>query len=47
MPNLLLIQYLETLYLGGKNVRVVCEGVRRIDQVCAIKRLLAIGTREW
>ena len=25
MPNLLVIQYLETLYLCGNHVRVVCE----------------------
>ena len=27
MPNLLVIQHLETLYLGGNRVRVVCERV--------------------
>ena len=27
MPNLLVIQHLETLYLGGNHVRVVCERV--------------------
>ena len=27
IPNLLVIQQLETLYLGGNNVRVVCERV--------------------
>ena len=27
LPNLLVIQYLETLYLGGNHVRVVCERV--------------------
>ena len=27
MPNFLVIQHLETLYLGGNNVRVVCEKV--------------------
>ena len=26
-PNLLVIQHLETLYLGGNHVRVVCERV--------------------
>ena len=25
VPNLLVIQYLKTLYLGGNHVRVVCE----------------------
>ena len=47
VPNLLLIQQLEILYLGGNNVRVVCERVWRIDQVYAIKSLLATGTRDW
>ena len=47
MPNLLVIHHLDTLYLGGNSVRVVCERVWRIDQVCAIKRLLATGTRDW
>ena len=28
MPNLLVIQHLETLYLGGNNVRIVCESVK-------------------
>ena len=27
VPNLLVIQHLETLYLGGNQVRVVCEKV--------------------
>jgi len=36
VPNLLIIQYLETLFLGGNNVRVVCERVN-IDQECAIR----------
>ena len=27
IPNLLVIQHLETLYLGGNHVRVVCERV--------------------
>ena len=44
IPNLLIIQHLETLYLGGNNVRAVCDKVWRIDQVCAIKRFLATGT---
>ena len=46
-PNLLVIQQLETLYLGGNNVRVVCERVWRIDQVCAIKSILATATHNW
>ena len=33
MPNLLVIQHLETLHLGGNNVKVVCERVCKI-QVC-------------
>ena len=27
VPNLLVIQHLEILYLGGNHVRVVCESV--------------------
>ena len=27
VPNLLVIQYLETLYLGGNHVRIGCERV--------------------
>ena len=27
VPNLLVIQHLETLYLGGNHVRIVCERV--------------------
>ena len=27
VPNLLVIQHLETLYLGGNHIRVVCERV--------------------
>ena len=47
MPNLLVIQYLETLYLGGNNVRVVCERVWRIDRAYAIKRQLVTRSRNW
>ena len=47
VSNLLVIQHLEALYLGGNNVRVVCERVWRIDQVCAIKRQLTTGSRDW
>ena len=36
MPNLLIIQHLETLYLGGNHVRVVCE------RVCTQE-----GSRDW
>ena len=35
IPNLLVIQHLETLYFGGNNVRVVCDKGWRINQVCA------------
>ena len=37
VPNFLVIQYLEILYLGENNVKVVCVRVWRIDQVCASK----------
>ena len=36
VPNLLVIQHLETLYLGGNHVRVVCE------KVCT-----KTGPRDW
>ena len=42
MPNLLVIQHLETLYLGGNNVKAMSERVRRIDQVCASKDFLRL-----
>ena len=45
VPNLLIIQHLETLYLGGNNVRVVCERMWRVDQECATRRWLVTGTR--
>ena len=38
VPNLLVIQHLETLYLVGNNVWVVCERVWRFDQECATRR---------
>ena len=45
--NLLVIQYLETLYLGGIHIRVVCERVWRKAQKCALSRAswldLAVG----
>ena len=47
MPNLLVIQHLETLYLGGNHVRVVCERVWWKAQKCAIKKSLATGSRDW
>ena len=47
MPNLLVFQHLETLYLGGKHVRVVCERVWRNAQDCAVKQGLVTRSREW
>ena len=47
MQNLLIIQQLKTLYLGGNYVRVVCEGVWKFDQVYAIKEHLKIGSHDW
>ena len=47
MPNLLVIQYLKTLYLGGNHVRVVCERVWRKAQECALKKGLATRSRDW
>ena len=44
VPNLLVIQHLETLYLGGNNVTVVCERMWRFDQECATRRWLATRT---
>ena len=44
---LLVIQHLETLYLGGNHVRVVCERVWRNAQDCAVKQGLAAGSRGW
>ena len=43
VPNLVVIQQLVTLYLGGILVRVVSEIVWRIAQECARK----IETRDW
>ena len=45
--NLLVIQHLETLYLGGNHVRVVCERVWRKAQECALKEGLATGSHDW
>ena len=49
MPNLLIIQHLETLYLGGNNVRVMCERVWRFDQECATRSdsWLELTTGSW
>ena len=40
MPNFLVIQHLETLYLGGNHVKVMCERVWRKAQECALKKSL-------
>ena len=45
MPNLLVIQHLETPYFCGNHVRVVCERVWRKAQECAFKKGLAIGSQ--
>ena len=44
VPNLLVIQHLQTLYLGGNHVRVVCVRVWRKTQDCALSKGLAIGS---
>ena len=36
--NLLVIQHLETLFLGGNHVKVMCERVWRKAQECALNR---------
>ena len=46
VPNLLVIQYLETLYLGGNHVKVVCERVWRKVQDCAFSKGLTTGSRD-
>ena len=43
MPNLLVIQHLETLYLGENHVRIVCERVWRKVQDCALSKGLMTG----
>ena len=45
VPNLLVIQHLETLYLGGNHIRVVCERVWRKAQKCALKKSLMTSLR--
>ena len=47
MPNLLVLQHLETLYLGENYVRVVCEKVWRKAQECALKKSLATRSCDW
>ena len=44
MPNLLVIQHLETLYLGRNHVRVVCERVWRKAQDYAPNKGLETGS---
>ena len=38
VPNLLVIQHLETLYLGGNYVRVVCVRCEEKAQECVLSR---------
>ena len=45
IPNLLVIQHLETLYLGGNNVRIMCETVWRFDQEYATRRWFMTDSR--
>ena len=47
VTNLLVIQHLETLYLSGNHVKVVCERMWRNAQDCALKQALATGSRGW
>ena len=47
VPNLLVIQHLEILYLGGNHVRLVCERMWRKTQECAIKKSLTIRSCDW
>ena len=47
VPNLLVIQHLETLYLGGNHVRIVYERVwRKRSRVCT-QQDLATRSRVW
>ena len=46
MSNMLVIQQLDTLYLGENYVSVVCERVKN-SSVYAFKSFLATGSREW
>ena len=49
VTNFLVIQHLQTLYLGGNHVRVVCERVWRKAQKCAFYRAsrLDLTTGSW
>ena len=46
MPNLLVIQHVETMYLGGNNVRLCVREFEETQDVC-IQRSLATGSRDW
>ena len=45
MPNLLVFQHLEILYLVENHVRVVCERMWRKAQDCALSKGLVSGSR--
>ena len=45
MPNLLVFQHLEILYLVENHVRVVCERMWRKAQDCALSKGLVTGSR--
>ena len=49
LAKFVIIQHLETLYLGGNNIRVECERVWRFDQECATRRWITTGlvTDSW
>ena len=46
VPNLQVIQYLETLYLDGNHVKVVWESVKKSSK-CALKKSLVTGSHDW
>ena len=46
MPNLLVIQHVEIMYLGGNNVRVVCERMWR-NSSCMLSKGVSRLTRDW
>ena len=46
VPNLYVIQHLETLYLGGNHVRVVCERLWRKAQEYALKKSVATTSHD-
>ena len=45
VPNLLVIQHLQTLYLGGNHVRLICKRVWRKTQDYALSKGLVTGSR--